>query len=107
MGAMLALSIVAAIGSGAASAGADEGCPNEAIRIAQHATQTSDCRAWERVSPADKGGGDLIAEEEEMAAAADGEAAAFASRYGFADSVGSGTVGRTFYLARRGADGWF
>jgi hypothetical protein len=82
------------------------GCPNEAIRIAQHATQAGDCRAWERVSPADKGGGDLIAEGEPVAAAADGDGATFRSRYGFADTVGSGNVGRIAYLARRGAEGW-
>jgi Tol biopolymer transport system component len=80
-------------------------CPNEAIRIAQHATQTGECRAWERVSPADKGG-DIVAEGEKIIAAEDGDGAAFDSRYGFADTEGSGGVGRTTYLAQRGAGGW-
>lgn len=106
MGVVLALAIAAAIGNGASSAGADETCTNEAIRLAQHATQTGDCRAWERVSPADKGGGDIVAEGESITAASGGDAAAFDSRYGFADSAGSGSVGRTTYLARRGGDGW-
>jgi hypothetical protein len=103
---LCAVGFAVILGTGASSAGADTACPNEAIRVAQHATQTGDCRAWERVSPADKGGGDIIAEEQEFAAADDGEAAAFSSRYGFADTVGSGTVGRTYYIARRGAGGW-
>lgn len=106
IGAVLALSVAAAIGSSASSAGADEACPNEAIRVAQHATQTGGCRAWERVSPADKGGGDLIAEGEPVAAAANGDRASFESRYGFADTVGSGSVGHIVYLADRTSGGW-
>ncbi|HWC49697.1 MAG TPA: hypothetical protein VG448_12515 [Solirubrobacterales bacterium] len=106
MGVVLALSVAAAIGSGAPSAAADEACPNEAIRLAQHATQLPDCRAWERVSPADKGDGDLIAESESTMASADGDAAAFESRLLFGDAIGGGTVGRVTYVARRGAGGW-
>jgi Tol biopolymer transport system component len=106
MGATLALAIAAAIGSGASSAAAEEGCPNEAIRIRQHATQLADCRAWERVSPADKGDGDLIAEGESTKASANGGAAVFESRLLFGDAIGSGTVGRTTYVARRSAGGW-
>lgn len=106
MGVALALAVAAAIGSGASSAGADEACPNEAFRVAQHATQLPDCRAFERVSPADKGDADIIAEGEKIMASEDGDAAAFESRMVFGDAVGSGTVGRTTYLARRGPGGW-
>jgi hypothetical protein len=81
-------------------------CPNEAIRIAQHATQLRECRAWEQVSPVDKGDGDIIAEQLETKASADGDAAAFESKLGFGDTVGSGTVGQSTYMARRGASGW-
>jgi hypothetical protein len=103
---VLTLSVLAAIGSGASSAGADEGCPNEGIRIRQHATQVGDCRAFERVSPAEKGGGDIVAEGESITAAASGDGAVFESRLGFADTVGPGFAGRTTYLARRGLAGW-
>jgi hypothetical protein len=107
LGAFLcAVCFAALLGTRAPAAGAEGACPNEAIRVAQRATQTGDCRAWERVSPADKGGGDLIAEGEPVAAAADGNGAAFKSRYGFADVVGSGNVGHIVYLARRGSGGW-
>jgi len=81
-------------------------CPNEAIRQAQHSTGLGDCRAFERVSPAEKGGGDIIAEGLSTMASDSGDAATFESRLVFGDAVGSGTVGRTTYLARRGAGGW-
>ena len=66
----------------------------------------AEVRHYEQVSPADKGGGDLIAESESTMASGDGDAAAFESRLLFGDAVGSGTVGRTTYIARRGAGGW-
>jgi len=100
------LALAAFLGSSASSAGATGACPNEAIRVAQHATQLADCRAFEKVTPADKGGGDIVAEGTTTTAAADGNAVAFESRMGFAGSEGSGDDGRTNYLARRGAGGW-
>ncbi len=100
------LGLTAFLGSGATSAGAVEACPNEAIRATQHATQLADCRAWERVSPADKNNGDIIGEGLSTMASDTGDAAAFESRLNFADAIGSGTVGRTTYVARRGAGGW-
>jgi len=63
-------------------------------------------RHYEQVSPVDKGDGDIIAEGLKIMASDDGDGAAFESRMLFGDAVGSGTVGRTTYLARRGADGW-
>jgi hypothetical protein len=106
IGALLALSALAALGSGAPSAGADAACPNEAIRLQQGSTQTGDCRAWERVSPAEKGDGDIIAEGLAIVAEKEGNGATFDSLNGFGDTVGSGFVGRTTYLARRGPAGW-
>jgi hypothetical protein len=110
MGALVAFAgavvFAALLGSGASSAGADEACPNEAIRLAQHATQLPDCRAWERVSPADKGDGDLVAEKQSTIASGDGGAVAFDSKYAFGDAIGTGSYGFSTYLARRGAAGW-
>jgi|GEM_PF-1186933 len=63
-------------------------------------------RHYEQVSPVDKGDGDIIAEGLKIMASEDGDGAAFESRMLFGDAIGSGTVGRTTYLARRGAGGW-
>ena len=65
-----------------------------------------DGRHYEQVSPVDKGDGDIIAEGLKIMASEDGGGAAFESRMVFGDAVGSGTVGRTTYLARRGVGGW-
>lgn len=62
-------------------------------------------RHFERVSPADKGDGDIIAEGEAIVAAKAGDGAAFDSRMVFGDAIGSGVVGRTTYVARRVGDG--
>jgi len=70
-------------------------------------------RAWELVSPSDKGGNDVIAESSRTHAqtsAAPGlpSAVAFASLGGFADAIGGGIA--TEYLAQRtaqpGTSGW-
>lgn len=63
-------------------------------------------RHYEQVSPAQKGDGDIIGEGFSTMASDGGDAAAFESRFNFGDSVGSGMVGRTTYVARRGASGW-
>jgi len=98
--------LVAFLGSGAPTAGADEACPNEEIRVAQHATKLPDCRAWEKVSPADKNNGDIVADGLSTIAASGGGAVAFNGHTGFADSIGSGAAGQTNYIARRDASGW-
>jgi hypothetical protein len=63
-------------------------------------------RHYERVSPADKGHGDIIADGETTVASRLGDAVAFASRTLFGDAEGSGVVGQTAYLARRSDGGW-
>ena len=68
--------------------------------------QAAELRHYEQVSPADKGDGDIIGEGLSTMASDAGDAAAFESRLNFGDAIGSGTVGRTTYLARRGAGGW-
>lgn len=65
----------------------------------------STLRHFERVSPAEKGDGDIIAEGETILAAKAGGGVVFDSRMSFGDAIGSGVVGRTTYLARRAADG--
>jgi Tol biopolymer transport system component len=81
-------------------------CPNESVRAQQHATALPGCRAYEQVSPAEKGSGDIVGDGETNIAAADGEAITFDSRTSFGDTVGSGVSGHTTFLARRRASGW-
>jgi len=81
-------------------------CPNEAIRKAQHATNLADCRAWEMVSPVDKNGGEVLANGTTAIASTSGDALAFSSLAGFADTAGSAAGGPTNYLADRFPTGW-
>jgi hypothetical protein len=82
-------------------------CPNEEIRLEQHIAGTlADCRAYEQVSPEEKGHGDIIADGETTIAATTGEAVAYSTRTPFGDEVGSGVSGQTQYVARRTNDGW-
>ncbi len=83
-----------------------ESCPNEAIRQVQHATHLPDCRAWEKVSPAEKGNGDIIGDGGTNVASVAGDAVTMSTRTPFGDTIGSGVVGQTQYIARRGAGGW-
>ena len=88
------------------SASADE-CPNEQFRKEQFVTETlGECRAYEKVSPADKGLGDIVGDGMTTIAAQAGDAVAFSTRTPFGDTVGSGTVGQTQYVARRTDDAW-
>jgi len=68
--------------------------------------RAAEVRHYEQVSPTDKGDGDIIGEGESTVASDGGDAVAFDSRLLFGDAVGSGGVGRTTYVARRGAGGW-
>ena len=82
-------------------------CLNEDRRAEQHAGGLPDCRAYERVSPADKNGGDIIGDQLSAIASADGNAMSFSSRSSFGDTIGAGfPAGHTQYVARRGSAGW-
>jgi WD40-like Beta Propeller Repeat len=87
-------------------ASADE-CPNEKFRTEQFVTGTlGQCRAYEKVSPADKGQGDIVGDGDTTVASRFGDAVAFNSRTPFGDTVGSGGIGQTQYVAQRTDDGW-
>ncbi len=62
-------------------------------------------RHYEKVSPADKGQGDIVADGITTIAARGGDGVAFDSRTPFGDTIGSGVSGHTQFIARRGADG--
>jgi WD40-like Beta Propeller Repeat len=88
------------------SALADE-CPNEKFRIEQFVTETlGQCRAYEKVSPADKGLGDIVGDGDTTVASRFGDAVVFNSRTPFGDTVGSGGIGQTQFVARRSDEGW-
>ena len=83
-------------------------CPNQVLRVEQHATFLPDCRAYELVSPPDKNGGDVTSYTGGTRAAADGSAVEFRSRSNFGDVHGTSIVSE--YMSIRdpaaGANGW-
>lgn len=84
-----------------------EGCPNEAIREAQGSTYLPECRAYEMVSPVDKNGANIHAQNyKEYTASLSGDRLFFPAETGIGDTHGSGAVGFTEYVASRGASGW-
>jgi hypothetical protein len=103
--ALLAVSLLPASSSGSSLDGNGETCPNEALRKEQN-SQLADCRAYELVSPTDKNGGDIVGDGQTTISSVDGDAVTFSSRASFGDTRGSGALGQTQYMARRGAGGW-
>jgi len=63
-----------------------------------------DDRGWEKVSPNDKNGGDIMADTGRTRVADDGSAASFASLVAFGDVIGTSVA--TDYMSVRGLDGW-
>jgi hypothetical protein len=66
----------------------------------------SAARHYEKVSPADKGQGDIVGDGATTVASRFGDAVAFNSRTLFGDTVGSGSIGQTQFVARRTDAGW-
>jgi hypothetical protein len=85
------------------SAAQAEGCANEQLRAEQpYGLELPDCRAYEMVSPLDKGDNNIV--EGQVRASVSGEAVTYASLGSFAEPVGALLVSR--YISRRGPDGW-
>jgi hypothetical protein len=100
---VLALGLLAfASLSVAHSANAAE-CPNEALRTGASAG-LPDCRAYEKVSPGPKNGGDGVRGGFPTLGTADGEGLSFMS-YGTFSGSPSGSFPNA-YIGRRGANGW-
>lgn len=109
-----AVTTIAALAASATPVHADDGCPNAAIRSAQH-TELPDCRAYERVSPADKAGFSVNLPDgmnypngsgpgaTEIIRGGDGFA--YIAGGAFGDPQGQDGMGIA-YRALRGADGW-
>jgi hypothetical protein len=63
-------------------------------------------RHFEKVSPADKGRGDIVGDGATNLASPSGDAVTLSTRTPFGDTIGSGVSGQTQYVARRTAGGW-
>jgi hypothetical protein len=100
---LIALCASSAVAAGPASA---TGCHNEATRERQGSTFLPDCRAYEMVSPVDKGGSDVSGGFGATRAAVSGSAVVYDSTGNYAPAGGSGAAGMTTYLARRGTPSW-
>jgi hypothetical protein len=93
-----------AVGATALSAAAlPSSCSNNAIRAQQGATFLPECRAYEQVSPVDKGGFE-VASDGAVDAKASGGAVAFASFGAFSGALSGATPNQ--YMAVRGGELW-
>jgi hypothetical protein len=81
----------------------DTNCPNQSFRTGPGAA-LPDCRAYEQVSPVDKGGNSVVGQVGFNEAAADGHAAVFGSYQPLPSSGGSATA--PAYVASRGSSAW-
>jgi hypothetical protein len=75
------------------SAAHADGCPNETARSQQAASYLPDCRAYEKVSPLEKGGADIVgrdlSEGGVAQASGDGSRVTYVSQGSFADPQGA------------------
>jgi hypothetical protein len=124
VGAIAAFTLLAAGALTTTPALASSACPNEQVRQESNTNPATgqpyslglpECRAYEMVTPPEKGGSDALSRELKtagaaMPAAADGDAFEFASQNAFGDAeyAKAGAFGQPadFYVARRGAEGW-
>ena len=116
--AIVAFTLLAAGALATTPALASSACPNAQVRQESNANPTTgqpysmglpECRAYEMVSPLEKGGSDALKSGFSFPAAADGDAVEFASQNAFGDAEnGLASFGgeADFYVARRGTEGW-
>ncbi len=99
----IVLAVAAVVGlTGPGTATAADACPNAEFRSGA-AANLPDCRAWEQISPVDKGGNDIM-NTSAVAASTDGNRALFYAAGAFA---GAETVTyETTYVGARGATDW-
>jgi hypothetical protein len=87
---------------------AAEACPNQELRQQQRSTALPDCRAYELVSPPEKGGSDVIRQTSKSHVATDGDGVTFSAVGAFGET--QGTSFDSEYLSRRtgvpGTNGW-
>jgi hypothetical protein len=90
-----------------AAASGFSGCPNEAVRRQNNSTGLADCRAYEMVSPVDKGGYAAYPEEGNLPAqvSTSGDALAYRSLGAFPGAQGS-TAAESAHVGTRTSEGW-
>ena len=99
------LAVTAALLATPAAQAAD--CPNQALREEQpHALALPDCRAYEQVSPVDKGGVDAKGFPGQMQASADGGLVRFYSILPFPETPSNKVGLPTYVSSRRGGGAW-
>lgn len=101
IGCALAIGLSAIFGAGSAAAA---GCSNEAIRAQQGAAHLPDCRAFEQVSPVEKGVSEIDIRSPHVQAAPQGGAVSFGSLNALPGAASSPI--QSAYVARRGASDW-
>jgi len=79
-------------------------CPNDQLRYG-YGAQLPDCRAYEQVTPVNKGGGGVTGNITADLAAAGGDGVTFTDLGGL-PGIPGGTFQFPLYIASRGADGW-
>jgi hypothetical protein len=98
-----AAGLIAAVDGAEASAPGD--CPNEERRLEQNATYLPDCRAYEMVSPVDKGGAEAVTPgATQLRSDPSGNVFMYTAGVAYADSTVGGSQG--MYLATRTSAGW-
>jgi hypothetical protein len=83
---------------------AQNGCANEELRVGLSAA-LADCRAYEMVSPVDKGGGNVATQVSKTRVASDGNAVTFRANAAFAGAIGAPFAGNE-YISVRDSEGW-
>lgn len=92
------------------SGGVSEECANAQLRVEDASTALPDCRAWEMVSPPDKGGGAIQGFGGNfgggvLQSAAGGGAVTYSSSFSFGAEA-QGAPPASQYISRRGPTGW-
>jgi sugar lactone lactonase YvrE len=89
-----------------------EPCPNDAFRSGEYAPPAEpsaalpDCRAYERATPADKDGGDVIGQLGYVHAAAGGEGISFMSDFGLPGGQGAQVFPTFLAFPSAAGEGW-
>jgi hypothetical protein len=100
--ALMSLALVPAV------AGAQEACPNQGLREAQHSTGLPDCRAYEMVTPSDKNPQDASSDAFRTRVSTSGDAVSYVSLMVTKDALGAGIAND--YVSERtgtaGTNGW-
>lgn len=80
-------------------------CSNAAVRALQFSSALPECRAYEQVSPVDKGGANIATVTANTQSSTNGDAVKYQSEAAFGTAQGTASLG-TDYVGQRGENGW-